>query len=131
MILSIVLRDCPREKETGGLRMFTDILKDLRKQKHVTQIQLAEAIGVSAGNVGDWENGKSRPGYGALIALSNFFGVSADVLLGLNEEETKRTVLEDWEVELVSMLREMDMGDREDVCGLASMKYARKMKKEA
>ena len=66
--------------------MFKDVLKHLRKQKNVTQLQLAEAIGVSAGNVGDWENGKSHPNYKALISLSNFFNVSADYLL---EQEQK------------------------------------------
>ena len=71
--------------------MFTNILKDLRRQKHVTQIQLAESIGVSPGNVGDWESGKSRPNYGALIALSKFFEVSADVLLGIEEAEEEES----------------------------------------
>ena len=111
--------------------MFTEILKDLRKQKKVTQVQLAEAIGVSAGNVGDWENGKSRPNYEALISLANFFGVSADVLLGLKEVDERTTVLADWEVDLVSMIRKMDARDQEDIFGLASMKYARNIKKEA
>ena len=119
------------EERLVGYGMFTEILKDLRKQKKVTQVQLAEAIGVSAGNVGDWENGKSRPNYEALISLANFFGVSADVLLGLKEVDERTTVLADWEVDLVSMIRKMDARDQEDIFGLASMKYARNIKKEA
>ena len=34
--------------------MFGDLLKELRAQKKVSQIELARAIGVSNGNVGDW-----------------------------------------------------------------------------
>ena len=111
--------------------MFTNILKDLRRQKHVTQIQLAESIGVSPGNGGDWESGKSRPNYGALIALSKFFEVSADVLLGIDYSNDRKAELEEDESELLLMLREMDERDREDIYGLATLKYARSLKKEA
>lgn len=117
--------------KTGEEKMFTDILKDLRKQKHVTQIQLAEAIGVSPGNVGDWESGKSRPNYGALISLSKFFGVSADVLLGIDDSVEERQVLREGESELLAMIRMMDERDRQDIYGLAQMKYTRAYQREA
>ena len=70
--------------------MFNVLLKDLRAKKGITQVQLAKAAGVSPGNVGDWETGKSKPGYNALAALSRIFEVSADYLLELGElhEET-------------------------------------------
>ena len=57
--------------------MFASLLKQLRAKKGVSQLELAKAIGVSNGNVGDWERGRSKPGYDALIALSRFFEVSA------------------------------------------------------
>lgn len=63
--------------------MFNELLKDLRAKKGMTQVQLAKATGVSPGNVGDWETGKSKPGYNALAALSRIFEVSADYLLEL------------------------------------------------
>ena len=53
--------------------MFASLLKQLRAKKGVSQLELAKAIGVSNGNVGDWERGRSKPGYDALIALSRFF----------------------------------------------------------
>ena len=105
--------------------MFPRILKELRRRKSVTQIQLAAAIGVSPGNVGDWETGKSCPSYNALIALSNFFGVSADTLLGLDVDGRDREVLVGREADLVSMIRQMDDRDREDIYGLVSLKYQR------
>lgn len=64
--------------------MFAVLLKELRGKKGVTQGQLAKAIGVSPGNIGDWETGKSKPGYTALAALARFFEVPADHLLELD-----------------------------------------------
>ena len=55
--------------------MFNILLKELRAKKCMTQAQLAKAIGVSPGNVGDWETGKSKPGYTALATLSRIFEV--------------------------------------------------------
>ena len=63
--------------------MFSELLRELRLKKGVTQIELAKAIGVSNGNVGDWERGRSKPGYDALISLSRFFEISAGRLLEL------------------------------------------------
>lgn len=72
--------------------MFSDLLKELRSKKNVTQGQLAKEIGVSAGNVGDWETGKSRPGYNALASLARFFDVSADYLLELQQNANASNV---------------------------------------
>ena len=69
--------------------MFADILKDLRAKSGLSQGQLAKAISVSAGNVSDWEIGKTKPGYVALSALARFFDVSADYLLELDKQPVK------------------------------------------
>lgn len=68
--------------------MFAALIKSLRTEKGLSQTQLAKEIGVSAGNIGDWEIGRSKPGYVALAALSRFFEVSADYLLELTPEKT-------------------------------------------
>lgn len=67
--------------------MFADILKKLRAEKHISQGKLAEAIGVSAGNVSTWESGESKPGYTALCALARYFGVTSDYLLELSPKK--------------------------------------------
>ena len=68
--------------------MFSEILRDLRAKKRFSQKQLAEIVGVSPGNVSDWESGKTKPGYVALAALARCFEVSADYLLELSPEKT-------------------------------------------
>ena len=109
--------------------MFPSILKGLRKQKGVTQIQLANALGVSPGNVGDWETGKSCPSYQALKGLADFFEVSADVLLGIYKVEgipVEGKPLEKREPELIAAVRTLDRRDREELFDLAKFKLQRK-----
>ncbi len=61
---------------------FKDILKMLRQEANVGQVELAEAIGVSNGIISLWESGKREPTMSSLISLSNYFKVSLDYLVG-------------------------------------------------
>lgn len=69
---------------------FRDFLKnkirELRKEKGETQIQTAQAIGVSPRYYQNLELGENLPGLECFIALANHFGVSLDYLAGLTEE---------------------------------------------
>ena len=67
-------------------RVFSTTLQKLRKEKKVTQEQLASCLGVSAQAVSKWENG-SYPEGDLLPALADYFGVSIDVLYGRGKEE--------------------------------------------
>ena len=106
--------------------MFSELLKRLRSQKGVTQPQLAEAIGVSKGNVGDWETGKSKPGYQAIVALARYFDVSADYLLELNQTPDPNTTVstpnEKEEEALLSVYRKLDMRDKDELYKIAKLK---------
>lgn len=126
--------------------MFNTLLKDLRAKNGLTQGQLAKAAGVSPGNVGDWESGKSKPGYNALASLARIFDVSADYLLELSPEkksepptelrgldEIKATQgltcdglpLSEDEVDLVAMYRLLPPSHREEIFDLVYFKYKR------
>ena len=52
----------------------------LRKERKLTQIELAEAVGYSDKTVSKWETGESVPNVETLVALADFYGVSLDVL---------------------------------------------------
>lgn len=60
-------------------------LRVLRKRKDVTQQQVADYLGVNRVSYTDFENGKTniKPEY--LSKLSDYFGVSVDVILGIRE----------------------------------------------
>ncbi len=62
---------------------FKDILKELRTERNLGQVELAKAIGVSKGVISLWENGLREPTMYSLILLAEFFNVSIDELVGL------------------------------------------------
>ncbi|MBE6877259.1 MAG: helix-turn-helix transcriptional regulator [Ruminococcus sp.] len=57
-------------------------MKQLRRQKGLTQQQLADYLHVSKGTVGMWETGRREPNTEILSELADFYGVSVDYLLG-------------------------------------------------
>ena len=59
---------------------------ELRKQKDITQEELAAELGVTAAAVSKWENGYTLPDILMLCALADFFGVTTDELLDRNRQ---------------------------------------------
>ncbi|MBO5176822.1 MAG: helix-turn-helix transcriptional regulator, partial [Lachnospiraceae bacterium] len=65
----------------------------LRKEKKLTQEQLAERLGVHNRSVSRWENGSSMPDYAVLPMLANELGVSVAELVEGKKKETKSFLL--------------------------------------
>lgn len=70
------------------------VIQNLRKERNLTQEQLAKFIGVSTPAVSKWESGNSYPDIELLPLLADFFNVSIDKLLNykidLSEEEVMK-----------------------------------------
>ncbi len=66
-------------------------IKELRQERGLTQAELAKAINTSQRNIGRWENGENEPTASFISRLAIFFGVSADYLLGLEDDFGART----------------------------------------
>lgn len=64
---------------------FNEKLQELRKQKGMTQEELAEALYVSRTAISKWESGRGYPNIDSLKAISRFFSVSLDELLSSDE----------------------------------------------
>ena len=64
---------------------FKTILKELRIENNLGQVELATAIGVSKGVISLWENGLREPNMYSLILLANYFKISIDELVGLRQ----------------------------------------------
>ena len=60
-----------------------EIIARLRKEKGMTQDDLAKELNISYQAVSKWENGISSPDISNIIALAQLFGVSIDTLFGL------------------------------------------------
>ena len=64
---------------------FHEKLQHLRKQKGLTQEQLAEQLFVSRAAVSKWESGRGYPGIDSLKAIATFYSVTIDELLSGEE----------------------------------------------
>ena len=60
---------------------FCEKLQELRKQKGLTQEELAQALYVSRAAISKWESGRGYPGIDSLKAIAKFFSVTVDELL--------------------------------------------------
>lgn len=74
---------------------FATNLLNLRKQKKMTQEQLASKLGVSFQAVSKWETAKGLPDIEVLPLLASFFGVSVDALLGYKTQKLRTTAYEE------------------------------------
>lgn len=64
---------------------FNEKLQELRKQKNMTQEDLAASLYVSRTAVSKWESGRGYPNIDSLKAIAKFFGVTVDELLSGEE----------------------------------------------
>lgn len=67
-------------------------IKNLRRQRDITQEQLAEYLGVTSRAVSQWECGRTAPDITQLPLLANIFEVSADVLLGIDVDAKEKRI---------------------------------------
>ena len=65
--------------------MIGDKLKNLRRNRDLTQEEVATHIGISYQAISKWERGDGYPDITMLPTLANYFGVSVDELIGMDE----------------------------------------------
>ena len=99
-------------------KSFSDNFKSMRKQRGLTQEQIAETLGVSCQAVSKWETNSSYPDISLLPIIADYFGVSVDYLIGHDTskqvEEINTVCVQVGELfdqgrawEAISILREM------------------------
>ena len=69
---------------------FGEFLYSLRKEKGMTQAELADALGVTNKAVSKWETGEAMPETSLLLPISRIFGVTVDELLDGKRAEAHR-----------------------------------------
>jgi transcriptional regulator with XRE-family HTH domain len=65
------------------MKVFAERLLELRKEKNISQATLANALGVSYSVICYWETDRSEPTAPNIVKIAEFFNVSSDFLLGL------------------------------------------------
>lgn len=89
-----------------------NFISELRKEKKLTQKELAEKINVTDKAVSRWETGKGYPDVTSLVSLSDYFGVSANELLAgkrLAVEDIKETADEN----LISVIKQVQKNKKQ------------------
>lgn len=65
---------------------FSERLKDLRKQAGLTQVDVAEKLGISQPAYASWERGVKKPTQDNLVKIAQILNASVDYLVGNSEE---------------------------------------------
>ena len=74
--------------------MFAENLKKLRKEKGLSQEEIAAKLNVVGRTYGSWERNEREPDFSTLCKIADFFNVSTDYILGrvpMNIEVKKET----------------------------------------
>lgn len=90
---------------------FSERLKELRKQAHLTQVELAKKLGIVQSSFADWERGKKKPTQENLVKIAQILNVSVDYLVGNSDEENTNKELED--IELLFRMNSKGLTDEE------------------
>lgn len=69
-----------------------ETIKRLRKEREITQEEFAEVLGVSCQSVSRWENDNCYPDIELIPTIAEFFGISTDRLMGVDETKEKEAV---------------------------------------
>lgn len=105
-----------------------DRIKKRRKELKLTQVQIKELCGISNGNLSDFENGNKTPSANSLVALSKALHVSTDwILTGKDhKEDISDVILSECENNLLTLFRDLDLDDQEEILDIVEMKIRRK-----
>lgn len=64
---------------------FNVRLKQLRQKNKLTQSELADILGLKPTAISNYESKRNEPSFDKLVALSKYFDVSCDYLLGVTD----------------------------------------------
>lgn len=83
---------------------FGEKIKNIRKEKKMTQEQMANILNVSRQAISNWENNKNFPDLEMIIKISRLFSLTLDeLILGDDDTMTKKLIKDGSEVRLVKM----------------------------
>lgn len=89
-----------------------DRIKDLRKQKNLSQSELADKVGISYAQIGRYETKGSQPPAETLKKIADALGVSPDFLIYGTSDEKAKTKLTD--ADLINQFKAIENMDEED-----------------
>jgi len=99
-------------------------IKKLRRDRNITQEQLAEMLGLSTNAVSQWERNKTAPDISHLPILANIFEVSADILLEIDITKSKKqTEIKEFTAKYTELHSQGKTEERLKLCRKMQKKY--------
>lgn len=104
--------------------MLAKTLKALRKANGFTQAQIADKLNIDRSTYSYYELGKINPGLGAIVTLSELYGISIDEIVYYNNPKavpaistgaSEYAVLSEDEKKLIESYRKLNNGEKENV----------------
>ena len=89
-----------------------DRIKDLRKQKNLSQSELADKVGISYAQIGRYETKGAQPPAETLKQIADALGVSPDLLIYGTSDEKAKTRLTD--ADLINQFKAIENMDEDD-----------------
>lgn len=83
--------------------MFKDQLRKLRKIKGLSQYTLAEQVGLSRGQIANYEQGTREPDYETLVKIAEYFNTTTDYIFGKSNLRTAMLEVKDIEPESINV----------------------------
>lgn len=100
---------------------FAEHLKQIRKDKNLTQGELAERVGVHANHISRYERGEANPSAELLKQFSEALDVSADELLfGDKKEYLINSITDNELVKMVKKIEQMGQNEKDTIKDLIS-----------
>ena len=94
-------------------------LKELRKEKQLTQEQLAEMLGVTNRSISRWENGVNMPDFDLVIEIANYYDVSIEEIL---DGERKNDMIDKKTEQMLLKVADYESNEKQRfsrrICGL-------------
>lgn len=96
---------------------FNVRLKQLRQKHKLTQSELADILGLKPTAISNYESQRNEPSFDKLIALSKYFDVSCDYLLGISDTylPVGGEVLDKDIVEFFDLYQQLDSSKAQEV----------------
>lgn len=66
------------------------VLKELRKEKGITQKEIAKELNITDRTYGHYETGKREPTIDTLINIADYYNISIDILVGRYQKKEKK-----------------------------------------
>ena len=92
---------------------FSERLKTLRKEAGLTQVDVAEKLGISQPAYASWERGVKKPTQDNLVKIAQILNVSIDYLVGNSDKDVKEDALDN--VELLFRMNSKGLTEEEKI----------------